>query len=272
MSYEYVYFPLKQEKGPDLSVVTATAGDVDEGKIFVNSSGQEVEGTSTYKADYTALNTLVGQTTATAEDVAQGKIFVNSSGVQTTGTATAGGGNEDFIKMVERPNYTTINLPNGATKIADSLFYGYRLLSGVNIPNTVTSVGSYAFQNCIYFSTTLPNSITSIGNGAFYGCSNLLLTELPSNLTTIPQNCFDSCPKITITTIPQSVTRIEQYAFANCIGLTDLTFLNAPNYLSPVAFSGCTNLTTIRVPWAEGAVSGAPWGATNATLIYNYTP
>ena len=34
---------------------------------------------------------------------------------------------------------------------------------------------------------------------------------------------------------------------------------------------GCTNLTTINVPWAEGAVAGAPWGATNATINYNYT-
>jgi hypothetical protein len=37
------------------------------------------------------------------------------------------------------------------------------------------------------------------------------------------------------------------------------------------AFSGCTSLTTINAPWAEGAVSGAPWGATNATINYNYT-
>lgn len=35
------------------------------------------------------------------------------------------------------------------------------------------------------------------------------------------------------------------------------------------AFEGCTNLTTINVPWAEGAVANAPWGATNATINYN---
>lgn len=37
------------------------------------------------------------------------------------------------------------------------------------------------------------------------------------------------------------------------------------------AFSGCTNLTSIKVPWAEGAVANAPWGATNAAITYNYT-
>lgn len=39
------------------------------------------------------------------------------------------------------------------------------------------------------------------------------------------------------------------------------------------AFSGCTSLalTTINVPWADGAVANAPWGATNATITYGYT-
>lgn len=37
------------------------------------------------------------------------------------------------------------------------------------------------------------------------------------------------------------------------------------------AFEGCTNLTAINVPWAEGAVANAPWGATNAAVSYNYT-
>ena len=45
--------------GADVSGVTATAADVDTGKVFVDSSGAEVPGTSTYKAQYTALNTLV---------------------------------------------------------------------------------------------------------------------------------------------------------------------------------------------------------------------
>ena len=74
--------------GADVSGVTATAADVDTGKVFVDSSGAEVPGTSTYKAQYTALNTLVGQTTATPEDVDSGKLFVKSDGTQGTGIST----------------------------------------------------------------------------------------------------------------------------------------------------------------------------------------
>ena len=37
-------------------------------------------------------------------------------------------------------------------------------------------------------------------------------------------------------------------------------------------FWNCPNLTDIYVPWSEGEVEGAPWGANNATIHYNYTP
>ena len=37
------------------------------------------------------------------------------------------------------------------------------------------------------------------------------------------------------------------------------------------AFTRCRNLITINVPWLEEKVDGVPWGATNATINYNYT-
>jgi len=50
-----------------------------------------------------------------------------------------------------------------------------------------------------------------------------------------------------------------------------LTFNGTPTSIASNAFGNCTNLRTINVPWAEGAVANAPWGATNATINYNYT-
>ena len=42
------------------------------------------------------------------------------------------------------------------------------------IPNTVTSIGINAFQNCSALSSiTIPNSVTSIGGSAFSGCTSL---------------------------------------------------------------------------------------------------
>ncbi len=51
------------------------------------------------------------------------------------------------------------------------------LITGCNntvIPNTVTSIGEYAFDGCSGLSSiTIPNSVTSIGYQAFDGCSSL---------------------------------------------------------------------------------------------------
>ena len=44
----------------------------------------------------------------------------------------------------------------------------------VTIPNTVTSIGDGAFDNCESLtSVAIPDSVTSIGSGAFYDCTNL---------------------------------------------------------------------------------------------------
>ena len=71
--------------------------------------------------------------------------------------------------------------------------------------------------------------------------------------------------------LPAELLTIDTNAFYNCSGLTAITFKSKPSTFSASAFTGCTNLLTINVPWAEGEVADAPWGATNATINYNYT-
>ena len=93
----------------------------------------------------------------------------------------------------------------------------------------------------------IPENVTKFRDYAFYNCSNLALTSLPEGLTSIGYN-----------------------AFQNCTSITTLTFEGTPRTINSSAFSGCTNLITINVPWSEGAVANAPWGATNATINYDY--
>lgn len=94
---------------------------------------------------------------------------------------------------------------------------------------------------------------------------------LPDDLTTIGYSAFSGCPKLALTSLPSGIKNIGYGVFANCTGLTSITFKGNPNTIHPSAFNGCSNLTTINVPWAEGAVANAPWGATKATINYNYT-
>ena len=84
-------------------------------------------------------------------------------------------------------------------------------------------------------------------------------------------NLVSNRSAVTLASLPEGVTSIGSNAFRSCTGLTTLTFKGTPTSIVSNTFSGCTNLTIINVPWAEGAVANAPWGATNATINYNYT-
>ena len=65
------------------------------------------------------------------------------------------------------------------------------------------------------------------------------------------------------------VTRIVQYAFRGYDKLRSIIISANVESIGSEAFQDCAALTDIYVPWSEGAVANAPWGATNATIHYN---
>lgn len=90
----------------------------------------------------------------------------------------------------------------------------------VVIPNTVTSIGEYAFINCESLTNiTIPDSVTSIGVEAFAGCTSLESVTIPNSLTTIEEGAFSDCISLTEIIIPNSVTYIGKFAFWNCMSL-----------------------------------------------------
>ena len=86
------------------------------------------------------------------------------------------------------------------------------------IPNSVTSIGDYAFQNCSGLtSIEIPNSVTSIGANAFSGCTNI--TSLDLNCKTIGNWFGDSKTRIKSVTIGKGVKSIDENVFEGCTGL-----------------------------------------------------
>lgn len=168
---------------------------------------------------------------------------------------------------------TDVSMPSGVTAINSYAFEGCSSLALAELPAGLTAVYSNAFLNCSSLALTeLPAGLTAIGGGAFRGCSSLVLTELPTGLTAVANQVFWGCSGVVFNEFPATVATIGDYAMRYCTGIISLTFLGTPTDISATAFNGCGNLASIRAPWAEGAVAGAPWGATNATITYNYTP
>lgn len=81
------------------------------------------------------------------------------------------------------------------------------------IPETVISIGDYAFDGCSELSSiNFPKTVRSIGNYAFSGCSNIKQIDLPSSLEYIGRAAFSYCDLYEII-IPRSVSEIGHGAF-----------------------------------------------------------
>ena len=104
-----------------------------------------------------------------------------------------------------------------------------------------------------------------------YNLDGILIDAKMYGYETIRDYLFFGCTNLALTSLPSGITSISNYAFGSCSSLVSLTFEGTPEHIGDGAFAGCDNLTTINVPWAEGAVANAPWGATNATIHYGYT-
>lgn len=188
---------------------------------------------------------------------------------------------------------TNASLPDTTTSIGDYAFFGCSNLALTKLPRSVTYLGRGAFRECTSLAlTSLPAGLTTSNNEVFSGCTNLALTVVPASIEEIGSSYFNACYRITQLEI--HVKKVGLYACRSCTGLTEVVFgselemltgycFNACTNLSAVTFNStpsidtspfttCANLTDIYVPWSEGDVAGAPWGANNATIHYNHTP
>ena len=143
---------------------------------------------------------------------------------------------------------TTLTIPDSVTSIGEWAFRGCSGLTSVTIGNSVTSIGEWAFSDCSGLtSVTIPDSVTSIGDYAFYGCSGLTSVTIPDSVTSISYSAFGGCSGLTSVTIGTSVTSIDWYAFSGCSSLTSITIPDSVTSIDWNAFSGCSGLESITV-------------------------
>jgi len=109
-------------------------------------------------------------------------------------------------------------------------------ITQVNIPNTVTALGTNAFRDCKNLtSVTIPNTVTAIGDKAFQGCTGLTGTF----------------------TIPSSVTSIGAQAFAGLNNLKNLIFNTSVGiYIGDGAGNGAGSTLYIDGDYTPGATNG----------------
>ena len=174
--------------------------------------------------------------------------------------------NHLYLNGVEVTNLT---IPNSVTSIGSYAFYGCSGLTSVTIPNSVTSIGSNAFAYSGLTSITIPNSVTTIGYGVFYGCSGLTSVTIPNSVTTIGSNAF-AYSGLTSVTIPNSVTSIGNSAFQGCRGLTSITIPNSVTTISDKAFWACDYLACVTIPNSVTTIGNEAFARCSLNEVYSY--
>ncbi len=185
---------------------------------------------------------------------------------------------------VTKTSFTFQNTVNGlpVSDVAENAFAG---LSGLTIcingeidladaPWGTTTPNLY-IDGIRYRQTTTtsrkPDYVVATPNSDFKGGVVNILGRIGSIVVSeINSSTFSGYTNITEVIIPAEIRWIETSIFRNCTNLKKVTFKGKPETTTTSVFTGCTNLTDIYVPWAEGEVANAPWGAPNATIHYNY--
>ncbi len=153
---------------------------------------------------------------------------------------------------------TSVTIPNSVTSIGDWAFFQMGLTE-ITIPNSVTAIGEYAFENCTSLTEIgLPNGVTSIGRYAFCYCTGLTgELIIPNSMTSIDIGVFRQCAGLTSVTIPESVTSIGREAFQGCTGLTEIDIPNSVTEMGNWVFYECTGLTRATIGNGVTAIGGA---------------
>ena len=172
-----------------------------------------------------------------------------------------------------------IAIPEGVTRIADGAFYGFKGLCSVTLPESLNSIGFYAFANTGLTSVTIPDSVTSIGCYAFYGCNSLEGITIPFVGTAkdgtknthfgfiFGASSYSENAEYVPTSLKEVIvtggTIIDERAFYGCGGLTSVTIPDSVTSIGNSAFSDCTGLASINAD-AKNAVYASVDG-----VLYN---
>ena len=167
-----------------------------------------------------------------------------------TATITKYTGNERRITIPAQVAQGTQTYP--VTKIGDRVFSNYRYLTSVQIPDTVTEIGSNAFYNCtslksVTIQDNKPSCVKKIGRQAFMFCSELTDIPILDSVTEIGSESFHHCEELDTVTIPEGVTSVADGMFRYCYSLHTVTLPDSVTAIEERAFTG-TALTQIHIP------------------------
>ena len=158
--------------------------------------------------------------------------------------------------------------PSGTKEITENGEHDVTNYAKVNV-NVEAGASGYSIDDLAGGSPTGEITITAPKVNEFAFCRKTGITKVIVNgASVVDSSAFNGCTGLTEVEF-QTAVQGGSYAFKDCTALKKVTWKGKPNFIATTCFGGCTNIKDIYVPWSEGEVANAPWGATNATIHYN---
>ncbi len=171
------------------------------------------------------------------------------------------------------PEGTEIIIEEGTFGVAEQAFYGCSGITSIDMPNSVTSIGRFAFDGTDWYENqpdgvvyagkvaykykgTMPEGTEiiieegtlGVAEQAFSFCSNLASVSIPNSVTYLGRLSFSLCMNLIEVNIGNGVTNIGQGTFYYCKKLSSVMIGNNVKTIGKEAFCECYKLTSLTLP------------------------
>ena len=155
-----------------------------------------------------------------------------------------------------------MTLPETVTSVGEYAFDGCQALTDINLSSGITKIGAFAFTDCSNLSVSLPEGLTFLGTMAFNGCKIPDLV-VPAGLVSIHARAFQGAE---IQTISVKAGNPVYDSRDNCNAVVEttsdklVTACNATSIptsvksIGPFSFTSAGNLSALTVPYGVTAI------------------
>ena len=138
-------------------------------------------------------------------------------------------------------------LPNSLTFIGSGAFQNCKELGNVSFGNPKTWISPTSFEGTKWFEQITEDFVVLNGQLLKYnGNENNL--KIPEGVAHISHQAFYDNKNIETVICPSSLQGVWTYAFANCVNLKNVVFNNGLKHICIGAFEDCANLMQVELP------------------------
>lgn len=148
-------------------------------------------------------------------------------------------------------------------------------LSALEIPESVTSLGAYAFCGTAIQTVTVPAGVTVLPEGVFDHCTKLVsVTFAGDTLNEMGSYAFAQCAALSSIALPNGIQKIMSWTFGECRALTEIEFPATLSHIYDRAFTNCKALTRIRFrgtkeQWKAVAITSQAFSSIPDDIVFD---